>query len=134
MTVKELIAGLQILSNQKAEVRIEAPIQDEFTGDYRWSNDPNVSCYSVPVWGVEDEDDSDGETILLKSCGRNLLAPMDNEVSAPMVSKWLLHYCDGWDDRAAYCIDTLQEIARGNISTRQLARDIFTINTIQNSK
>ena len=67
MTVKELIAKLETLENQDATVHVEAPIQNG-DGSYRWPESPKDDTYSVDIWGVEDETDADGETILLKSC------------------------------------------------------------------
>ncbi|KKM71881.1 hypothetical protein LCGC14_1426000 [marine sediment metagenome] len=52
---------------------------------------------------------------------------MGKPIEAYMVSKWLISLCDGWDDRAAFCIDTLQGIANGNFTAKELRSDIIKV-------
>ena len=72
MKVTELIEKLRSLENQDAAIHVEAPLYDaDNNTPYAWP-----TCdFSIEIWDMENEWESDGETILLKSCIK------DNKIS-----------------------------------------------------
>lgn len=51
------------------------------------------------------------------------------DITVPMVSKWVRSLCDGEEDRPGFMTDVLQEIARGNFTPKQLAKEIIEKNS-----
>ncbi len=80
MVVKELIKKLEALDNQNALIHVEAPLYNANSiNGYVWPFDD----FSIKIWGIEDQNNSDGETIILKSC-------IENENGTPFTPTELL--------------------------------------------
>ena len=72
LKISELITKLQAWENQDAEIAVEAPFY--FSGSdqpYRWP----LTDYAIEVVDVEDENDSDGDSCILKTCFENDVVP-----------------------------------------------------------